>query len=64
MFYRCYFLSADNRIKDTAEFQGADDPSALTEARRLFAAQKDYAGFELWEGGRRVHTEFPGRSPR
>lgn len=57
-FYRCYFLSAANAIKDVAEFASRDDSAALDHARLLFEAQQSYRGFELWQGGRRIHTEL------
>lgn len=61
-FYRCYFLSAANAIKDVAEFESRDDAAALALGRRLFEAQSAYRGFELWQGGRRIHTELSGQT--
>lgn len=60
-FYRCYFLSAANSIKDVAAYESRDDSAALDRARVLFDAQQGYRGFELWQGGRRIHSELAGR---
>jgi hypothetical protein len=57
-FYRCYFLSASNAIKDVAEFRCLDDAEALDHARGLLKNQPIHQGFELWEGPRRLHREF------
>jgi len=59
-FYRCYFLSASNAIKDVAEFRSQDDGSALDQARDLLKAQPGFRGFELWQGARRIHGELAG----
>ena len=56
-YYRCYFLSPANAIKDVAEFECRDDEAALAHARGLLIAQRDYPGFELWEGARLIHNE-------
>ncbi len=57
-FYRCYFLSASNAIKDVAEFGSASDDDALAHAQSLLKGQTRYCGFELWEGSRRIHCEL------
>ena len=57
-FYRCYFLSASNAIKDVAEFHCRDDAEALGHARDLLKSQPIHQGFELWEGSRHLHREF------
>ena len=57
-FYRCYFLSGSNAIKDVAEFRSQDDGAALDHSRRLLVAQPGFQGFELWQGARRIHREF------
>jgi hypothetical protein len=59
MPYRCFFLSADDKIADMIEFQSPDDKSALEYAWRLFAAQGTYPGFEIWQEGRCVLSEMP-----
>jgi len=56
-FYRCYFLSASNAIKDVAEFCSHGDDEALAHAKGLLMEQALYRGFELW-GSRRVHSEI------
>lgn len=57
-FYRCYFLSVSNAIKDVAEFTSQDDDTALDHARHLLKAQSGFEGFELWQGARRIHREL------
>lgn len=57
-YYRCYFLSGANAIKDVAEFECVDDRAALDEAYRLLEAQGYYPGFELWEGSHMIHRHF------
>ena len=61
-FYRCYFLSRADAIKDVAEFQSRDDRAAVEHARTIFKAQILYPGFELWEGARRIHCEPDSRA--
>jgi hypothetical protein len=56
-YYRCYFLSSANAIKDVAEFECRDDAVALEHAHGLLKAKADYPGFELWEGPRLIHNE-------
>lgn len=63
LLYRCYFLSADNRISDVVTFEGAHDQAALEHARRLFASQDIYHGFELWETDRLIHARLPPTRP-
>jgi len=57
-FYRCYFLSISNAIKDVAEFRSQDDNAALDHARNLLKAQSGFNGFELWQGTRRIYREL------
>jgi hypothetical protein len=57
-FYRCYFLSASNTIKDVVEFSAKDDSAALDHSRNLLKVQSDFHGFELWQGTLRIHREF------
>ncbi|HWE72325.1 MAG TPA: hypothetical protein VG328_04140 [Stellaceae bacterium] len=56
-FYRCYFLSASDAIKNFAEFSSRDDNAALDHARNLLKTQFGFYGFELWQGARRIHRE-------
>ena len=46
-FYRCYFLSLSNAIRDVAEFSSQDDNAALDHSRNLLKAQPGFHGFEL-----------------
>jgi hypothetical protein len=57
VLYRCFFLSEDDRICAVVELDSDDDEAALAQARQIFAAQDEYPGFELWAGGRYVHTQ-------
>lgn len=57
-YYRCYFLSPTNAIKDVAEFECVDDRAALREAHRLLEERDYYPGFELWEGPHIIHSHF------
>jgi hypothetical protein len=57
-FYRCYFLSMSNAIKDVVEFSANDDSAALDHSRNLLKAQSGFYGFELWQGTRRIHREL------
>lgn len=57
MEYRLYFLGPDCRISSPGEgFHADDDDAALEFARRVHALTV-FHGFELWQSGRRVHTE-------
>jgi hypothetical protein len=56
-YYRCYFLSPANAIKDVAEFECRDDHAAIEHAHQLLRDQRDYPGFELWEGPRLIYNE-------
>jgi len=56
-YYRFYFLSPANAIKDVAEFECRDDDAALEHAHKLHRDQRDYPDFELWEGPRLIHNE-------
>lgn len=58
--FRCYFLDAGGHIQGAENLACASDGDAIDQARRAFAAQRQYAGFELWEGKRRAHAEWRG----
>ena len=62
VLYRCFFLSADDRICAVVELDSDGDEAAIAQARQIFAAQSDYPGFELWAGGRYVHTQHGAKS--
>lgn len=61
-YYRCYFLSKENRFKDIVEFFCPDDEAAIARAQQYFACQVEFVGFELWEGTRRVYSS-PDSAP-
>ncbi len=51
-YYRCCFLNGDGEICSYRAFMAVGDKKAVAEAERLFALVEQYAGFELWQGGR------------
>jgi hypothetical protein len=54
-WYRVYFLGAPGDIRNVDEFVANDDSSALTLADGIHEAVSDlYAGYEVWQGSRRV----------
>jgi hypothetical protein len=55
MTYRCFFLGADNKIKEAEIIECATDAAALEEAEQKLAASK-YLAIEVWDGARRVGT--------
>jgi hypothetical protein len=59
--YRCYFLSADEKIQRAEEFMCADDRAAISRARALFNA-KSYPALELWRGDQKIHAETSDRA--
>lgn len=59
MDYRFYLLGFDCRINAPShQFVAESDESALQTARGLYrSSAARYRGFELWQGGRHIHTE-------
>ena len=53
--YRLYYLDHGDSIVGRVDFDAPDDPSALEKAKELCAQAR--MGCELWEGGRKVHTQ-------
>jgi hypothetical protein len=53
-YYRCYFLGGDDKFKDFVDFAAPDDQTATAKAQQYFDNQREFVGFELWEGGRCV----------
>lgn len=53
--YRCYFFGRDGKFKDFIEFARPDDDAAIAAAQQVFERLGYYAGFELWEGSRKVY---------
>jgi len=54
-WYRAYFLNAQRRISDVAEFASASDEQALDRAQTLLTDRGHFAGVELWQGARPVY---------
>lgn len=59
MEYRLYFLGPDCRIAGPPRGLTADnDEAAIAAAGAIYQSAQDQShGFELWQEGRRVHTE-------
>lgn len=53
-WYRAYFLNANRRISDVAEFASASDAQALDQAQALLTDRAHFAGVELWQGARPI----------
>lgn len=64
-WYRVYFLSRKGDIRNVDEFVARDDNSALTLADGIHEAVSDlYAGYELWQGSRRIYRcSYPSARP-
>jgi hypothetical protein len=64
-WYRLYFLGAPGDIRNVDEFYTDDEGVALIIADRLHDAVRDlYAGWELWQGSRRVFRCTDSEAPR
>lgn len=59
-WYRAYFLNANRRISDVAEFASASDAQALDRAQALLSDRGHFAGVELWQGARPIHLNSRG----
>jgi hypothetical protein len=58
-WYRIYLYSTWGSLLARDEFEANDDRSAMAAAEQLWDACADVAAsFELWDGVRRVDTEF------
>ena len=58
-WYRIYLFSASGSLLGRDEFEAEEDRSAMAAAEQLWDACADIAAsFELWDGVRRVDTEF------
>jgi hypothetical protein len=55
--YRLCLLSANGTIAAVQRFSADTDEEALSVARVLVKGRSQLSGFELWEGGRKVHAE-------
>jgi len=56
--YRCYLLDfSGRRFMSVEELEAETDELAIAMARRLVAARRRKAAFELWELARQVHVE-------
>ena len=58
-WYRIYLYGMSGSLLGRDEFEAGDDRSAMAAAEQLWDACADVAArFELWDGARRVDTEF------
>lgn len=55
--YRCYFLTADDRMGSHRDFEALNDAEAITRARAYYTEQRFWHGFELWCGRHRVYAD-------
>jgi len=55
-WYRAYFLSRNDEIRNVDEFVVKDDDTALALTDGVHEAVSDlYAGYELWQDSRRIY---------
>lgn len=59
-WYRAYFLNANRRISDFAEFTSASDAQALDRARALLTDRGHFSAVELWQGARAIYLNPQG----
>jgi hypothetical protein len=59
--YRCYFLTAEDKISAVEEFTSTDDDAAIATSRALFATRQ-YPSFELWRGDKKIYGETSRRA--
>ena len=57
MVYRLCLLGANGAIAAVRRFSAATDAEALSVARVMIKGQSRLSGFELWQGGHKVHAE-------
>ena len=66
--YRCYFLGGDDSFMAVESFNYETDEAAIAQGIMLDSHRPQFAGFELWQGGRlirkRVATSWRRRPRR
>jgi|SwirhisoilCB1_FD_contig_31_14199909_length_254_multi_3_in_0_out_0_1 hypothetical protein len=50
--YRCYFLGCDDSFMAVESFNYETDDAAIAQGIMLGSHRPQFAGFELWQGGR------------
>jgi hypothetical protein len=60
--FRCYFLCHAGKIKDVIDFHSTGDDSAVDFAQVSFDRKSGFAGYEIWQGTRRVRTQMAADS--
>jgi hypothetical protein len=58
MRYRCYFVTAENKIGSHRELDARNDAEAIIRARAYCAEARAWKGFELWRGRHCVYADF------
>ena len=56
--YRCCVLGHAGNVELVREFECKSLEDAKRVGRRVLESDPWFSGIELWQGGRRVHTEF------
>lgn len=61
MLYEIHFKRDGGETYAIETLEAIDDSSVIEASRRLFQSQMG-AGYEIWDGGRLVHSEFNGQA--
>jgi len=59
--FRCYFLDAVGSIQSSENVQTDNLDQAVERVLVMLAERPQHAGFELWQGTRRLHTHIRTR---
>jgi len=60
-YYRCYLTDAEGHIRDFNKIDARSDREALEATLRQVGSDRNFSGFELWQGGRLIHRENGNR---
>ena len=52
--YRCYLVTAENKIAAATDFVAEDDTEAITKAPSTFEVSVQFPAIEVWHGRRIV----------
>jgi len=55
--YKCYFVTAENRIGSFRDIEARNDAEAIIKARAYCIEATIWQGFELWRGRHCVYTD-------
>jgi hypothetical protein len=56
--YRCFFLNLRSAVAAVEIIEAENDDDALRLALSVFREQGQFAGFEVWDRGRRLHRQM------